>query len=59
MWVDLDSYELVWFYHKRAVARKALHIPFFLKKPIAWGVNWGVRKSIKGLDAADDEDDAM
>jgi hypothetical protein len=59
MWVDLDSYELVWFYHKRAVARKALYIPFFLKKPIAWGVNWGVRKSIKGLDAADDEDDAM
>ncbi|GMI14258.1 hypothetical protein TrVE_jg1147 [Triparma verrucosa] len=48
LWVDLDKYELVWFYGKRAVARKAFYIPFFLKGPLDFSINWAVKKSIKG-----------
>jgi hypothetical protein len=55
LWVDLDSYELVWFYHKRAVAKKVIYIPFFLKGPVDWAIKWGVAKSIKGESAGDDE----
>ena len=48
LWVDFDKYELIWFYHKRAIARKVIAIPFFLKKPLNWAIQYGLNKSIKG-----------
>ena len=54
LWVDLDKYEMVWFHYDRAIARKTIYVPFFLKKPIDMGVRWGVKKSISGEDAEDE-----
>ena len=54
--MDFDSYELVWFFHKRAVARKVIAVPFFLKKPVDWAIAYGLKKSIKGESWEEDDD---
>mmetsp|Transcript_3362 Transcript_3362/g.6824 ORF Transcript_3362/g.6824 Transcript_3362/m.6824 type:complete len:315 (-) Transcript_3362:36-980(-) len=57
LWVDFDKYEMVWFWNKKAIARKVMLIPFFLKKPVDWAIGYGLKRLKKGEGYVEGEDE--
>jgi len=57
LWVDLDKYEMVWFYHTKAIARKKIYVPYVLRGPINFAVNLGFKKLTKGAGYQEGDDD--
>ena len=48
LWVDFDRYEMVWFWGRKAVARKVMEIPWILKKPVDWAIGYGLKRLRRG-----------
>ena len=53
--MDLDDFEMSWFFGERCVCRKSFKIPFFLKMPLKWAVTWGIARLNKGEAASKEE----
>ena len=51
-WMDLDNFEMSWFFYDRCVARKKFKVPFLLQVPVKWAVTRGIRTLEKGKAAS-------